>query len=72
MKSKADTHSDEAEKAVRDIKRATHRLYSAEYILQRNARKPSYVRRFDAAHWTREHSSCCPSFARGISARRPT
>ena len=30
MRSKADTHSDEAEKAVRDIRRATRRLYSAE------------------------------------------
>ena len=30
MRSKADTHSEEAEKAVRDIRRATRRLYSAE------------------------------------------
>src|SRR5208282_5879205 len=30
MRSKADTHSDEAEKAVRDIRRATRRQYSAE------------------------------------------
>ncbi len=30
MRSKADTHSEEMEKAVRDIRRATHRQYSAE------------------------------------------
>ena len=30
MRSKADEHSEEAEKAVRDIRRATRRLYSAE------------------------------------------
>jgi transposase len=30
MRSKADTHSEEAEKAVRDIRRATRRQYSAE------------------------------------------
>ena len=30
MRSKADTQSEEAEKAVRDIRRATRRLYSAE------------------------------------------
>jgi len=30
MRSKADTHSEEAEKAVRDFRRATRRLYSAE------------------------------------------
>ena len=30
MRLKADTHSEEAEKAVRDIRRATRRLYSAE------------------------------------------
>ena len=30
MRSKADTHSDEAEKAVRDIRRATRRQYSPE------------------------------------------
>ena len=30
MRSKADTHWEEAEKAVRDIRRATRRLYSAE------------------------------------------
>ena len=30
MRSKADTNSEEAEKAVRDIRRATRRLYSAE------------------------------------------
>src|SRR5216684_9114403 len=30
MRSKVDTHSEQAEKAVRDIRRATRRLYSAE------------------------------------------
>ena len=30
MRSKAEQHSDEAEKAVRDIRRATRRQYSAE------------------------------------------
>ena len=30
MRSKADTHSEEAEKVVRDIRRATRRQYSAE------------------------------------------
>ncbi len=30
MRSEADTHSEEAEKAVRDIRRATRRQYSAE------------------------------------------
>jgi transposase len=30
MRSKADPHSEEAEKAVRDIRRATRRQYSAE------------------------------------------
>src|SRR5450755_155507 len=30
MRSKVDTHSEEAEKAVRDIRRATRRQYSAE------------------------------------------
>jgi len=30
MRSKADTNSEEAEKAMRDIRRATRRLYSAE------------------------------------------
>jgi hypothetical protein len=30
MRSKADTHSEEAEKAVRDIRRTTRRQYSAE------------------------------------------
>ena len=30
MRSKADKHSEEAEKAVRDIRRATRRQYSAE------------------------------------------
>ncbi len=30
MRSKADMHSEEAEKAVRDIRRATRRQYSAE------------------------------------------